>query len=148
MYDVEYVNPGYTVISERPVVPGYNADYFHDSRNILDDPYTGINKIELNGCANYCQECDRNTSSTSQGYGEGNTINEWWFGNRVTANSSFISNPICVCSPSESGFPDSDNDGISDICDQDIDNDGLTNAQEDLDLDNDGDPFTNSIDSD
>ncbi len=43
---------------------------------------------------------------------------------------------------------DTDNDGVDDDIDEDIDNDGITNSQEDLNLDGDFDYSTNPTDSD
>lgn len=47
-----------------------------------------------------------------------------------------------------SGFPDTDNDGIADDADLDNDNDGIYDANEDLNLDNDSNPYTNPTDTD
>ncbi|MEZ4979302.1 MAG: Ig-like domain-containing protein [Chitinophagales bacterium] len=96
MYDVERVNPGFALIPERPFISGYVADFFHDSENIPDNPLVGTtNKLELNGCSPYCQEWNLNTGSPANGFGESNTINSWWYGNRISSVQVAASQPNC-----------------------------------------------------
>ncbi|MEL6987826.1 MAG: Ig-like domain-containing protein, partial [Bacteroidota bacterium] len=126
-HDVEYNNPGWTVsIADPPAAVFSGLHYWDDTQiaasgdadaNIDGDnnpatnpPGTGINPpfVELNGDPQPGHIWNRNLASTSEGYGESNTINTWWFGNTDT-ESYFLNVPpefveIDVAPDSVSGF--------------------------------------------
>ncbi len=95
-HDVEYNNPGFTTSVIHPTGGITSNVYYYDDSALntsdndanLDsdaNPATGTNPplVELNGCPAPCHLWNRNLSSTTNGYGEGNTINTWWTGHVV-----------------------------------------------------------------
>jgi len=96
IHDLEYNNPGFTsrVIHPTTGIPN-DLFYYDDSAlnssdndaniDFDNNPTTGTNPplVELNGCPPPCHIWNRNTSSTSTGYGESNTINTWWTGSVI-----------------------------------------------------------------
>ncbi len=92
MNDVEYNNPGFTSTLIHPTGGSVadNVIFYDDSQLALEDQdnnldldnniLTGTNPplVELNGCPMPCHIWNRLTNTSSQGYGESNTINSWW----------------------------------------------------------------------
>ncbi len=92
MTDVEYNNPGFisTLIHPSGGSVADNIIFYDDSQLALIDQdnnldldnnaATGVNPplTELNGCPMPCHNWNRLTNTTSEGYGESNTINSWW----------------------------------------------------------------------
>jgi len=100
-YDVEYNNPGFALNVLHPEENTYQDIFFYDDSsldptdrdaNIDSDnnPSTGPTPllVELNGCTAPCHRWNY-SGSNSDGYGERNTINTWWFG-QVTAQASSV----------------------------------------------------------
>lgn len=100
-YDVEYNNPGFALHVLHPEENTYQDVFFYDDSNLdpsdrdanLDsdsDNSTGPTPllVELNGCASPCHKWNY-SGNNSNGYGERNTINTWWFG-QVTAQASSV----------------------------------------------------------
>ena len=96
VHDLEYNNPGFTSKVIHPAA-GIPNDLFYYDDSALDpadndanidldnNPATGVNPplVELNGCAPPCHIWNRNTTSSTRGFGESNTINTWWTGNVI-----------------------------------------------------------------
>ena len=101
-FDVELLKFGYCVETVRPICPGVSTDLLYwDDSNITDDlstgsidegdPGTGQPKVQLDGCTCGVDSCRTWTNfqvgdpptgtcqGTPYGYGEGNTLNTWWF---------------------------------------------------------------------
>ncbi len=100
-YDVEYNNPGFALNVLHPQENTYQDIFFYDDSNLdptdrdanLDsdgNSSTGPTPllVELNGCASPCHKWNY-SGDNSDGYGERNTINTWWFG-QVTAQASSV----------------------------------------------------------
>jgi|GEM_PF-2063209 len=96
-YDVEYNNPGFNLNVLHPANNNYTDVFYYDDScldandndaNIDGDqnPNTGTNPplMNLNGCSAPCHIWNYYQNST-QGLGEKNTINTWWFANVETA---------------------------------------------------------------
>ena len=109
--DVEYNNPGFVVALEHPSGGTFQSNHYWDDTNIdasgdddanidgdnnaaTNPPGTPPNPpfIELTGQAQPSHIWNRNTSSTSIGYGESNVINTWWFGH-ASVNGSVALTP-------------------------------------------------------
>ncbi|WP_284283484.1 beta strand repeat-containing protein, partial [Portibacter lacus] len=97
--DVEYNNPGFTVDLEHPSNGNFQSFHYWDDTNIDasgdNDPNLDLDNnpatnppgmapnppfVELSGQLQPAHIWNRNTASTSNGYGESNVINTWWFG--------------------------------------------------------------------
>ncbi len=96
IHDLEYNNPGFTskVIHPNGGIPN-DLFYYDDSAldpvdndanlDLDNNPATGTNPTleELNGCPPPCHIWNRNTTSSTIGFGESNTINTWWTGSVI-----------------------------------------------------------------
>ena len=100
-FDVEYNNPGFALEVLHPEENNYLNVFYYDDSNLdpsdrdpnLDsdqNPNTGPQPllVELNGCNSPCHGWNF-SGSGSNGYGESNTINTWWFG-QVSAQATAV----------------------------------------------------------
>ncbi|WP_396637125.1 Calx-beta domain-containing protein [Maribacter sp. R77961] len=101
--------------------------------------YSGVNTSTLN--ISNVTGLDGNTYSVIVTHLDNNCISE---------TRSAVLSTINPCDPIASGYPDSDGDGISDVCDDDDDNDGILDSNECISTDSGLTgplPFTSNISS-
>ncbi|MDX1666435.1 MAG: hypothetical protein R3350_04375, partial [Saprospiraceae bacterium] len=118
MYDVEFIKNGFCVETVRPICGTDIASnkLFWDDRNISDLPGTGQPRDGRNGCICRTDNCrtwnffDPNTTCESlndditEGYGDKNTLNTWWFASSTRKVSENVAITTCQLS------------GINEIC--------------------------------
>jgi gliding motility-associated-like protein len=117
-YDVEFMKQGFCVETVRPVCSQNQTSEFlyWDDRNIPGESGTGAPKDQRTGCSCFdgCRtwnnfslnsaQCDDFDDEATDGYGDKNTLNTWWFANsestftaRVPVVSAVIVGPNTIC---------------------------------------------------
>lgn len=98
-FDVEFMRNGFCVTTVRPTCgDGLTSDrLFWDDREIPQDPGTGAPKDSRSGsnCIDNprtwdnfilnTDQCDDFDDALTEGYGDKNTLNTWWFANNVSS---------------------------------------------------------------
>ena len=111
IFDAEFCTNGFNTTIIRPTPPPtYILNHYFDDSQIVG----GIQQFE--GCTAPCH------SWTDFAFGNANTINTWWYAKQEFQSDDFPVTQDCG--------PDSDGDGIADLIDNDLDNDGLSNSLE------------------
>ncbi|MEM1357538.1 MAG: PKD domain-containing protein, partial [Bacteroidota bacterium] len=117
-YDVEYMRNGFCVQTIRPVCPQTieSDNLYWDDRNISEEPGTGAVKDNRGGsdCNDVprswnffdinSDNCSNVNDEDTEGYGDKNTLNTWWFANsrsqfkaRVPVINATIEGPTNLC---------------------------------------------------
>ena len=111
LYDGELMRNGFCVTPIRPAcsVTNANTPLFYDDINIVEDPGTGGPKRQLEGCECQTENCRTWTyfeanadddcsivDSRTEGYGDRNTLNTWWFAH--ASRSSQLDIPVTLTS--------------------------------------------------
>ncbi|MBT8231379.1 MAG: hypothetical protein HKO66_11585, partial [Saprospiraceae bacterium] len=98
IYDAEYLRSGFNIQRVRPAGP--TPKLFYDDSNLTSDPFmagTQPNQVELEGCDTPCHNWDNYTGEDDIGYGNLNTINSWWFSNRIVLEETVEFPAVLFC---------------------------------------------------
>jgi len=98
IYDAEYLSEGFMIERVRPAGP--TPKLFYDDSNIVSDPLTTgpqPAKVELSGCTTPCHNWDNYTGTNNVGFGNWNTINSWWFSNRLVERRTVEFPAVLFC---------------------------------------------------
>lgn len=105
IYDAEFLTKGFNIERVRPTTAEV-PKLFYDDSGIESDPYmVGPQppKVQLSGCDTPCHNWDNFTPRESSsdpiviGYGNLNTINSWWFSNRIVLEETLEFPAILNC---------------------------------------------------
>ncbi|NNE14032.1 MAG: T9SS type A sorting domain-containing protein [Saprospiraceae bacterium] len=115
IYDAEYLTQGFMIERVRPAnseVP----NLFYDDSNITQLPYVmgpQPPSVELEGCSTPCHNWNNYDLDANEGYGNENTINSWWFSNRIVLEEEVelpailfceVTGPVEICGGTESNL--------------------------------------------
>ena len=93
VYDAEFMIAGFKVEAIRPA--GDNPLLFYDDTQISLLSGSGEPRMNLNGCVSPCHTWTNYTTGNTIGFGNLNTINTWWFSQRVMV-AEVLTNPSFV----------------------------------------------------
>ncbi|MEP6647177.1 MAG: T9SS type A sorting domain-containing protein [Saprospiraceae bacterium] len=95
IYDAEYMTEGFMIQAVRP--PASIPLLHYDDSNILVPSGSGEPPVQISGCVNPCHRWTNFNVAANQGFGNLNTINSWWFSQRVIREDVFFLPAYYTC---------------------------------------------------
>ncbi len=88
IYDAEYMTQGFMIQAIRPAASIPLLHY--DDSKITTPSGSGEPQVQISGCVNPCHRWTNYDAAANVGFGNLNTINSWWFSQRVEREEIFI----------------------------------------------------------
>jgi len=95
IYDAEFMTQGFMIEAVRP--PASIPLLHYDDSNITVPSGSGEPIVQLTGCTNPCHRWTNYNNITNVGFGNLNTINSWWFSQRIVRQDVFILPAYYTC---------------------------------------------------
>ncbi|MEP6794918.1 MAG: T9SS type A sorting domain-containing protein [Saprospiraceae bacterium] len=87
IYDAELMTQGFMIQAVRP--PASIPLLHYDDSNITQPSGSGEPQVQITGCVNPCHRWTNYNAGTNVGFGNLNTINSWWFSQRLIRQDVF-----------------------------------------------------------
>ncbi|MEO6133104.1 MAG: hypothetical protein ABIQ02_14780, partial [Saprospiraceae bacterium] len=95
IYDAEYMTQGFMIQAVRPAASIPLLHY--DDSNITIPSGSGEPQVQINGCVNPCHRWTNFDFPSNTGFGNLNTINSWWFSQRIIREDVFVLPAYYAC---------------------------------------------------
>jgi len=95
IFDAEYMTQGFMIEAVRPAASIPLLHY--DDSNITVPSGSAEPKVQWTGCVNPCHRWTNYNNASNVGYGNLNTINSWWFSQRIVRQDVFFLPEYYTC---------------------------------------------------